>query len=411
MRVLVVGQGGREHALARQLKSSPLCKQLWVLPGNPGMERDGIACYPAKTPEEIFDFARREHFDIAVLGPETAILSDLKELLESQKIRVFAPSQRAALLESSKNYCKEILAMSGVPTAKFQVAHDLQSANDLILTHDFSAPLVVKADGLAQGKGVAVVETMERALAAVRELSQSYGFPVLIEECLVGPELSAFALCDNEDFVILGTACDYKRITPDAFSANTGGMGAYSPCDFLTVDDHHQIHSLFQKTLKTMVDTDVPFQGFLFAGLMKTAKGIYTLEFNVRMGDPETQALLPRLKTDLLSVIDKALNHDLSTQEIEHVDESSVHVVMVSQGYPEKQMLLGKKLTLPLASSDAKVFFAGVSGDQDGLFNSGGRVLGVTALAKTKEDARKKAYQEIKRFQFEGCYYREDIAQ
>lgn len=408
MRILVVGKGGREHALAKKLEDSPLCGKLWVVPGNSGMKKAGVACHPAERPEEILAFALKENIDLAVLGPETAILSELKEILESQGIRVFAPSRRAALLESSKRYCKEILAQAQVPTAKFKVAFDLDSAMELISVHDFSSPLVLKADGLAQGKGVVVASHREKAAAAARELSDNYGFPLLLEECLIGRELSAFALCDGEEFLVLGTACDYKRISRDPFSANTGGMGAYSPCDFLTDEDEEQIKVVFARTLQTMKDSGVPFQGFLFAGLMKTKRGIEVIEFNVRMGDPETQALLPRIKTDLLDLIDKAFRHQLSSQSVEVFPQSAIHVVLVSQGYPERTMSLGHPLTLP-PKLQSEVYFAGVADKNDFLVNSGGRVLGVTALASSRGEAREIAYRDVAQIHFEGCYCREDI--
>lgn len=412
MKIVVVGKGGREHALAKKLKESSVVTDLWVCPGNPGMVLAGLQCAPVEAPEAIEKFCVENKITLVVVGPEAAILSDLKTRLVSHKIPCFGPSQEVAQLESSKLFCKNVLIEAGVPTAKFELCQEKEKALRAVEKHDFSTPLVVKADGLAQGKGVWVCENRTKATEAVEILGTQYGYPLLLEECLVGKELSAFALCDGEDFVLLGTACDYKRITPDPFSANTGGMGAYSPCDFITKEDEETIRGIFVKTLTYLASKKLPYQGFLFAGLMKTEKGISVIEYNVRMGDPETQALMPRLKTDLAKLIMSAVTHELKGQACELTSESSVHVVAVSNGYPQTQMLTGQSIQHPdLLILKSTLYFAGVSGTPAHLVNSGGRVLGVTALAANKEEARKIAYQDIKKISFEGMYFREDIGQ
>ncbi len=411
MRVLVVGKGGREHALAQKISESKQIQKVWIAPGNPGMQRMGFECVPVEKSVDILSFCLQQCVDLVVLGPEGAILSDLKDLLEQKGVSCLAPSKEAAQLEASKVFCKKILVKAQVKTATFEVAQDWEGARKLIASHDFSKPIVIKADGLAQGKGVAVCEDRERALICAQEISTAYGFPLLFEECLVGKELSAFALCDGKDFVPLGTACDYKRIDANPFSANTGGMGAYSPCDFLSAEDELEISEIFKKSLKALKKQNTPFVGFLFAGLMKTEQGLYVLEFNVRMGDPETQALLPRIESDLLDLIVKTVQGRLKNQRTQFLDEQSVHVVAASAGYPSNQMDLGHAIEI---SSDivegSQIFFAGVTAEQNSLVNSGGRVLGVTALAKTREEARKTAYQAMRRVQFKGLYFREDIA-
>ncbi|MNK06216.1 Phosphoribosylamine--glycine ligase [compost metagenome] len=412
MRVVVVGKGGREHALAQKLKESCGVTDLWVCPGNPGMQKAGLSCVSAETPESIEKFCIENQVSLVVVGPENLILSDLKTRLEEQGIACFAPSRKVAELESSKLFCKGILNEAAVPTAACLVSYSREQALDFISKHGFSAPLVLKADGLAQGKGVWVCESLQKAQEALDSLSAQFGFPILLEECLVGRELSAFALCDGRDFVILGTACDYKRITPDPFSANTGGMGAYSPCDFITPEEEQEIHQIFARTLNCLADKKMPFQGFLFAGLMKTEKGLYVLEYNVRMGDPETQALLPRIETDFCSLIVAAVTHQLAGKTCLLKKENSLHVVATSKGYPQAKMDLGFPITYsPSNSSQAQLFFAGVSERNSSLLNSGGRVLGVTALGVDKEQARSLAYQEMRKISFEGMYIREDIGQ
>lgn len=410
MKVVVVGKGGREHALAQALLKSSMITDLWICPGNSGMQQAGLACAPYESIEDIENFCVSNGVSLVVIGPEIMILSDLKPRLEARGISCFAPSAEVAQLESSKLFCKGVLKEAGVKTAACQVSYSLPEALKAVDEHDFMKPLVVKADGLAQGKGVWVCESKEKAREAVRTLSEHFSFPLLLEECLQGPELSAFALCDGEDFVVLGTACDYKRISSDPFSANTGGMGAYSPCDFITPEDHQDIHSIFAKTLAHLNRKKMPYQGFLFAGLMKTAQGLYVLEYNVRMGDPETQALLPRLRSDLTGLIVKAVTHQLKNAVCELSPEVSVHVVAASEGYPSSPMKLGSPIQVATVN-DPKVdlYFAGVSRIQNELVNVGGRVLGVTALAETKLAARSKVYQQMAQINFEGMYLRQDI--
>ncbi|KYG62002.1 phosphoribosylamine--glycine ligase [Bdellovibrio bacteriovorus] len=408
MKVVVVGKGGREHALAQKLKESSLVSELWVCPGNPGMRVAGLQCASAESPAEIETFCLQNQVSLVVVGPEAAILSDLKQRLEAQGISCFAPSAKVAELESSKLFCKGVLQESQVPTAACHVGYSEKEAMTYLEQHDFQKPIVIKADGLAQGKGVWVCESLEKSQEAVRVLGSQYGYPLLLEECLIGKELSAFALCDGKDFVLLGTACDYKRITPDPFSANTGGMGAYSPCDFITKEDESTIHQIFAKTLACLHAKNLPYQGFLFAGLMKTNQGLYVLEYNVRMGDPETQALLPRLKSDLAKLIVTAVTHELKNQVCEVKPETSVHVVAVSEGYPQGPLNTGHPVAIE-PKVRHQLYYAGVSEMQNTLVNSGGRVLGITALAASREEARELAYQDIQKVSFKGMYVREDI--
>ncbi|MEN0057320.1 MAG: phosphoribosylamine--glycine ligase [Bdellovibrio sp.] len=413
MKIVVVGKGGREHALAEALKRSPTVQALWVCPGNAGMVQAGLSCASVETPTDIVQFCREQGVTCVVVGPEAAILSDLKQRLEALNIFCFAPSPEVARLESSKLFCKQILRQADVPTAACTLVANAEQALLAVRTHNFAEPLVVKADGLAAGKGVWVCENLKKAEEAVQSLGAQFGYPLLLEECLIGRELSAFALCDGEDFVILGTACDYKRITPDPFSANTGGMGAYSPCDFISAEDEKNLHEIFSRTLRCLQQQGLPYQGFLFAGLMKTEKGLYVLEYNVRMGDPETQALLPRLRSDFAELIHAAVTHRLPSVSCQTSSEVAVHVVAVSQGYPQSEMLLNQPLQIRDAAenSSSHIYFAGVQKKDQQLINTGGRVVGVTALASSREEARRRAYVGLERISFSGMYFREDIGQ
>lgn len=411
MKVVVVGKGGREHAMAQKIKESSLVTDLWVCPGNPGMTRAGLNCATAATAQEITEFCVQHKVSLVVVGPEALILSDLKTLLAKNSILCFAPDKEVAALEASKIFCKEILQASGVRTAQSLTANNISEGKRLLATHDFTEGLVLKADGLAQGKGVWVCETLAQAEKGLESLAKQFGFPILFEECLVGKELSAFALCDNEDFVVLGTACDYKRITEDPFSANTGGMGAYSPCDFITAAEEKEIQEIFAKTLKCLNKKNMPYQGFLFAGLMKTSKGLYVLEYNVRMGDPETQVLLPRIESDLVSLIWAAVRHDLQGKTCKLSAAEAVHVVVASRGYPQPEMALGHPIEIAddMVEKNVTVYYAGVDEKNKKLINVGGRVLGVTALAETRKQARDLAYAGLQKIKFQGMYSRKDI--
>lgn len=408
MKVAVLGQGGREQALAQAALRSSKVSHVVVIPGNAGMKILGIDCVELKLIDEIVPYCQQEKIDLVIPGNEAVILSPIKEKLKSAGIQCFSPDPQVARLESSKVFCKEILKEAGIYTADFQLIQNHDEGSKALELHNFSRPLVLKADGLAQGKGVWVCKDLVSARKSFEHLVQSFGFPVLFEECLIGRELSAFAICDQENFNLLGTAVDYKRIDENPFSANTGGMGAFSPCHFIDSEDQKEIELIFSKVLKLLAQKKLSYQGFLFAGLMKTEKGIAVIEFNVRMGDPETQALLPRLESDFLDLLAG------SPEKCRLSPEVAVHVVMTSEGYPASSMKLHHKIHIENRSlldkfSDSTIFFSGVKSDQGGLVNSGGRVLGVTALGKNIYEAREKAYTEIKSIHFTGAYFRKDI--
>lgn len=396
MNVVVLGQGGREQALAQACLNSSLVERLYVIPGNAGMKLSGIECVDLHDEDQIVDFCKQEKIELVIPGNEKVILSCIKSKLQKNKIKCFSPVPEDAQLESSKIFCKKILEKAGLLTADYQVIQNTEAGLQAIKKHQFHKPLVLKADGLAQGKGVWVCADENSAIEALNRLSENFGFPILFEQCLVGKELSAFAICDQGKFSFLGTAVDYKRITSDPFSANTGGMGAFSPCDFLTPLDEMEIQHIFQKTLQQLPQ----YQGFLFAGLMKTDQGMAVIEFNVRMGDPETQALLPRLNSDFVQLILEPHT------KCELKNEAAVHVVMTSEGYPSKQMSLGHRIQI---ANPQSFYFSGVQEKNGYLINSGGRVLGVTATAPQRQKAREQAYAKISQTDFTGAYYRKDI--
>lgn len=406
--VLIMGKGGREHALAKKIQESPLLNQIWVCPGNSGMSLQGISCVEDDSTEAVISFCKKQNITIVILGPENYIISNLKTSLEKNGIYCFAPTAEAAHLESSKSFSKKILQNAKIPTAKAQAVNSWSEGLQVLETHNFEkSGIVLKADGLAQGKGVWVCQTSDEATEAFKQISHDFGYPVLIEEMLLGAELSVFAVCKGRSFRILGTACDYKRISEDPFSANTGGMGSYSPCDFLSEEDFKKIESIYHNVLIELDEQGLSYEGFLFAGLMKTREDLFVLEFNVRMGDPETQSLLPRISEDLLEMILKARDGKLINGWSENSSNYSLHVVATSKGYPFKDMLLGQKIHLP--QNIENIIFAGVKDDHGDLVNNGGRVLGVTSIAASKAEARSKAYSEISNVFFEGIYYRKDI--
>ncbi|MCK9515216.1 MAG: phosphoribosylamine--glycine ligase [Ottowia sp.] len=409
-RVLILGQGGREHALAEHLAASPLLDSLWVCPGNAGMSLRGLSCVADDGADAVVAFCQQNRVHIVVPGPEAYMVTDLKARLHAAGVYCFAPTPHLAQLESSKRFAKGILREAGLPTARAEQIDDLATGRRALAAHDFArGGIVLKADGLAAGKGVVVCPDRGRAEQALHALAAAHGFPMLLEEELAGPELSAFALCAGDAFCLLGTACDYKRISPDPYSANTGGMGAYSPCDFIDDADWRAINRIFARTLQVLGAQGQRYEGFLFAGLMKTATGIQVLEFNVRLGDPEAQALLPRLGCDLLALIVQARDGQLQTAAPAERAECAVHVVAASQGYPQADMLLGQAITLPPDLTG--ITFAGVSSRQGQLVNSGGRVLGAAALAPSRARARARAYERLGAITFNGMYCRPDIGQ
>jgi phosphoribosylamine---glycine ligase len=417
MRVLVVGSGGREHALCWKLAASPLCDALFCAPGNPGIAEDAI-CVPvaASDLDGILDLCRRERIDFVVVGPEAPLVAGLADRLEAAGIRTFGPSAQAAMLEGSKGFMKDLCAKYGIPTAAYGRFRDVEAAKDFVRRR--GAPIVVKADGLAAGKGVTVAMTVAEAFAAIdaamleRRFGEA-GSELVIEECLEGEEASFLALVDGRNAVPLASAQDHKRVGEGDTGPNTGGMGAYSPAPCLTPEIEQEVMAtIVLPTVRGMAAESRPFRGVLYAGLMLTASGPKLIEYNVRFGDPECQVLLPRLMSDLLPALVAARDGVLDEFDLRWYEEVSVCVVLAAKGYPGDP-LKGTEIKglADVARSDPAVmiFHAGTKRAGDRLLADGGRVLNVVALGPDVAAARTKAYAAIDRIQWPDGFCRRDI--
>jgi phosphoribosylamine--glycine ligase len=393
--VLVVGSGGREHALAWKLAQSPDLDELHAAPGNPGIAELGN-CHPvlATDADGLLALARSLRIDLVVVGPEVPLVAGLADHLRRGGVPVFGPSAAAARIEGSKAFAKEVLETAGIPTARaLAVAR---------------APCVVKADGLAAGKGVFVCHSDEELQAALSEVRRLRG-RFLIEELLEGEELSVFALCDGQRAVALAAARDYKRAEDGNAGPNTGGMGAYSPVEGVDGLDT-LVGEIYGPVLAELAARGAPFAGLLYAGLMLTADGPRVLEFNCRFGDPETQAVLPRVRSDLLPALAGAAAGDLGSSTLELSDEAAATVVVAAQNYPATGNT-GSPINGVVEARElgALVFHAGTAARDDTLVTSGGRILGVTGLGPDISAARELAYAAVERISFDGARYRRDI--
>lgn len=407
MRVLLIGSGGREHALAAALIEDPQLESLHVAPGNPGIA--AIApCHAIDTNDNaaVVTLAQQLDIDLVVIGPEKPLVNGLADALKKAKIACFGPSKSAAQLEGSKDFAKQVMRDAGVPTAKSftcSTQEEIEKALDA-----FGAPYVVKHDGLAAGKGVVVTDDRDQALkhALLSPL-------VVIEEFLDGPEVSLFGISDGINIVAMQPAQDFKRAYDGDLGLNTGGMGAYSPLPWAPKNIVEEVLiSVLQPTIAEMNARDTPFVGLLYAGLALTKKGIRVIEFNARFGDPETEVLLPRLKTPLAGLLYKAATGNLKGVELEWSEEAAVTVVLAAEGYPGNP-ITGNPITgvdLSHIVDDTFIFHAGTTMRDGILHSSGGRVLTVTGLGKTLSQARSKAYETISGITLRGSHYRKDIA-
>jgi phosphoribosylamine--glycine ligase len=397
VQVLLVGSGAREHALAWRLVRSPSLTELHAAPGNPGIAALG-QCHPvrAEDADGLLALATALAVDLVVIGPEGPLVAGVADELRHAGIPVFGPSAEAARIEGSKSFAKEVMAAAGVPMPA-------------VLT-TASAPCVVKADGLAAGKGVFICRTTEELDAALRDVV-SFGDTVVVEELLEGPEVSLFALSDGRRAVKLGTAQDFKRAEDGDLGLNTGGMGAYSPVPWLD-DATDLVEQIHQPVIDELARRGTPFVGCLFAGLMLTGDGPRVLEFNARFGDPETQALIPRLAGDLLEALAAAAHGDASAGQLVDDPEAAVTVVLTGPGYPARSDHTGAAITgIAEAEAGGAIVFHGGTAVRDGrLVTNGGRILSVTALAPTIGEARARAYAAVDKVTFEGVRYRTDIA-
>lgn len=418
MRVLVVGGGGREHALVWSLGKSPSTDVVMCAPGNAGIEElADTFSVPNSDFQGLIDLAKVEKVDLVVIGPEAPLVAGLSDALRDEGIRVFGPSKAAAQIEGSKSFAKGLMLSSGIPTAGARVFDNLSDA--LAHVDHGDPPCVVKADGLAAGKGVTVCSDRESAHSAVREAMEAARFGeagerVLIEEALQGQELSVLALTDGRDVVAMEPAQDYKRISDGDTGPNTGGMGAYSPVPAASDETLALVSSrILDPTIAAMAEEGIPYAGVLYAGLMLTDDGPKVIEFNCRFGDPEAQAVIPRFQGDLLEAMMACLDGNVVSLDLPWSAEACVTVVCASGGYPGDYETGYEISGLAEAESitGIPVFHAGTERNTSGdLVTSGGRVLAVSALGPSFEEARSKAYEAADKIEFEGMYKRTDIA-
>ena len=415
MKILVIGSGGREHALAWRLKQSPRIQKVLVAPGNGGTAREeGVENVAITGIPELVEFARQEGIQLTVVGPEAPLAAGVVDAFRAAGLKVFGPAQAAAQLESSKDFAKQFMARHKIPTAAFGTFTDAAAAHAYIDVQ--GAPIVVKADGLAAGKGVVVAATVAEAHAAVDAMLAGNsmgeaGHRVVIEECLVGEEASFIVMVDGENILPLATSQDHKRLLDKDECPNTGGMGAYSPAPVVTPEIHAQaMREVIRPVVAGMKAEGTPYTGFLYAGLMIAPDGkLGVLEFNCRMGDPETQPIMMRLKSDLVTLVEAAVEGKLDQVEAEWDRRCALGVVMAAAGYPDSPRKGDAITGLDAKGADFHVFHAGTAIQDDQVVTAGGRVLCVTALGDTVKIAQGRAYEVAEGIDFAGRQMRRDI--
>lgn len=415
MKILVIGNGGREHALAWKLARSPRSTKIFVAPGNAGTAREeGVVNVPIAGIPELVEFALAEKIVLTVVGPEAPLAAGVVDAFRAAGLKIFGPTQAAAQLESSKDYAKAFMVRHGIPTAAYDTFTDAALAHAYINRH--GAPIVIKADGLAAGKGVVVAQTVEEAHAAVDMMLEgnklgAAGARVVIEECLVGEEASFIVMADGQHVLPLATSQDHKRLKDGDQGPNTGGMGAYSPAPVVTPELHAKVmREVILPTMAGMAKDGIAYTGFLYAGLMIDPQGnAKVLEFNCRMGDPETQPIMMRLKSDFITLVEHAVNGTLDQVEAEWDRRAALGVVMAAANYPDTPRKGDAITGLPAAGEDYHVFHAGTAEADGKVVTSGGRVLCVTALGDKISLAQRRAYEIAERIHFDGSQMRRDI--
>ena len=415
MKILVVGSGGREHALAWKLAQSNRIQMVLLAPGNGGTALDPrLQNLDITDPEQLADYAHKEQIALTVVGPEAPLAAGIVDIFRERGLKIFGPTRRAAQLESSKDFAKAFMERHGIPTARYQTFSDAAAAHSYI--DEQGAPIVVKADGLAAGKGVVVAMTLEEAHGAIDMMLSDNRFGdagarVVVEEFLDGEEASFIVMVDGKNILPLATSQDHKRLMDHDQGPNTGGMGAYSPAPIVTPQLHARVmREIIQPTIQGMAKDGIPYTGFLYAGLMIDAEGNpKTLEFNCRMGDPETQPIMARLKTDLVSVMEHAVNNTMNEIELEWDRRTALGVVMAAGGYPDDPKKGAVITGIPAETEDSMTFHAGSVLEQDELKVSGGRVLCVVGLGDSVRVAQKHAYDAVDQISFDGMQFRRDI--
>jgi phosphoribosylamine---glycine ligase len=415
MKILVVGAGGREHALAWKLAQSERIQMVYVAPGNGGTARDVRLKNVAITdPAELADFAVAEQIALTVVGPEAPLAAGIVNLFRARGLKIFGATKEAAQLESSKDFAKAFMERHGIPTAKYQSFTDAAQAHAYVDAN--GAPIVIKADGLAAGKGVVVAMTLDEAHQAVDHMLSDNRFGdagarIVVEEFLDGEEASFIVMCDGKNILPLATSQDHKRLQDHDQGPNTGGMGAYSPAPIVTPAMHARVmREIINPTIQGMAKDGIQYTGFLYAGLMIDAQGNpKTLEFNCRMGDPETQPIMSRLKSDLVGVMEHAVNGTLDAVELEWDRRTAVGVVMAAGGYPDHPRKGDVITGIPAETPECVTFHAGTAISGDDLVTSGGRVLCVVGLGDSVKMAQKQAYEAVDKISFAGAQFRRDI--
>ena len=416
MNILVIGSGGREHTLAWKLAQSPKATKLYAVPGNPGMAdvAECIGDVDICDNEALVKLAEEKAIDLVVVGPEVPLTNGVVDAMNKAGIKAFGPRKLAAEIEGSKSFSKNLMKKYGIPTAKYEVFTDAEAARDYIKKE--GAPIVIKADGLAAGKGVIVAKTTEEALEGVRECFSGVfgdaGATVVVEEMMEGPECSLLALTDGKTLVPLATSQDHKRALDGDLGPNTGGMGVYSPVPMVTEEELETMIDIEKRVVAELAAEGITYSGCLYGGFMLTKDGPKVLEFNARFGDPETQVVLPRMKADLVDVFLACDNGTLDPKDVRWGDDWAVSVVLTSAGYPgsyEKGKVISG-IDDARAMDGVTVYHAGTRLDDEGrVLTNGGRVLDVTAVAPTFEEARNLAYAACEKIDFDGKTYRSDI--
>ena len=414
MKVMVVGGGGREHAIIKKLKENQTIEQITAVPGNGGIAADAVCVpIPATDIDRIVEFAKTEGFDYAVVAPDDPLVAGLVDELEAIGIPCFGPDKKAAILEGSKVFSKDLMKKYGIPTARYETFDSAEAALSYLETSKI--PVVVKADGLALGKGVIIAQTREEAKDAVKSIMQDKKFgasgdKIVVEEFLEGPEVSVLSFTDGKCVVPMISSMDHKRAKDNDEGLNTGGMGTVAPNPYYTEEIADEcMKTIFLPTMEAMNREGRTFKGCLYFGLMLTKDGPKVIEYNCRFGDPETQVVLPLLESDLLTIMQAVTEERLSEVEVKFSSKSAACVIMASDGYPASYEK-GFEITIPEAISD-KVYVAGAKEENGKLLTSGGRVLGVTAVAEDLKGAIDEAYAMVETVHFANAYYRHDIGQ
>ena len=414
MKILVIGSGGREHAIIKKIKQNKNVSKIYAIPGNGGIERDAI-CINIKATDinAIKDFAKKNNIDYAIVTPDDPLVAGLVDALEEIKIPCFGPNKNAAIIEGSKIFAKNLMKKYKIPTAKYETFESYDKAIEYLKTAPM--PTVIKADGLALGKGVIIAETKEKAFDTVKNIMKDKAFGksgdrIVIEEFLVGIEVSILSFTDGKTIIPMISSMDHKRIGDKDTGLNTGGMGTIAPNPYYTKEIAKEcFDKIFIPTISAMNKEGRTFKGCLYFGLMITKDGAKVIEYNCRFGDPETQVILPLLKSDLLDIMIATTNGNLDKVKVEFENKSAACIIMASEGYP-LEYKKGFAINIPKDIIE-RVYFAGVKKENEKLLTNGGRVLGITNIADTLEKAIKLSYEDAKQISFEGAYYRKDIGE